>query len=660
VAVVLVGLGGALGGAALAGATSAIAPPIHTSSVDTRLIVEGESGHTDAGVRSAFRQAELLADLAVGAVQLQRIGQALDPPAGVSELVGAISARRQPDLLVITFSARDADPSRAAAIATAAADNLVAITDGRNSLARIRVERLGPATVPEQPSHRHLPRNVAMGVIGGATLAMGVALTVRARRREPDPSEVASITRPVDVRALAVGVGLGAIVLGGIALGLPESAVQAAALVAVIVAVVSPGAGLATIAVTVAMPEPPGFAWLSYPALLTGATAYGLILAAAAGRSRPPLTALSVMAFGYLAVSAVSVVPALTGLDGERTVNAAARLFQVGGGVLLVAVSWSYFARRDPRPHLVLMVCAAALAGLLGISQYAAGGSAGLSFGGLIVDPPGDVIARANGPFSNPNYFGYFLAVSVVLALALAATGGRMRLLALASIPIGVGLLLTFSRGALLAAGLGVVALIWTKNRVAGFALALIAMTVFIAFIPFLLELRSGVSGVPAPENFGDDISDSGRFEAMLSAFPVWRLDPIFGAGFGQYDSESAWFVGSSPATSSHNEYLSLIAEQGVLGVALFVGLAVLTVTRFVRRPGWSRGVALAPLIAFASGAMIIEPLASLQTSGLMWLTIGAAGAVAGASPSRSPAGLDRHASQSLPLARAPARAGVR
>ena len=645
----------------MAGATSAAAAPDYTASVDVRLIVEGEPGHAEDGVRSAFRQAEVLADLAVGAPQLGRIGQALDPPATVTELVGALSARRQPDLLIITLSARAADPARAAAVANAAADNLVAITDERNSLARIRLERVGTAVAPAFPSHRHLPRNLAIGMIGGAAIGLAAALGFRQRpRRAARPADSPS-SRTLDRWPLIVGSLLGVAILAGIALRLPGNVVQALALVTVVVAVVSPGAGLATLALTIPLPEPPGFAWLAYPALLAGATAYGSVLASAAWQSRPRLTALGVLVIGYLAVAAVSAVPGLTGLDAERTVNAAARLFQVGGGLVLVAVSWSYFSRRDPRPHLVLVVCAASLAGLLGIAQYAAGpGAAGLPFGGLIIDPPGDVIARANGPFSNPNYFGYFLAVALVLTLALAATGGRMRILALASLPIGIGLLLTFSRGALLAAGLGIVAVIWTRSRVAGFALAIVALVVFVAFIPTFLELRTGVTGVPPPETFGDDISDSGRFEAMLSAFPVWRLDPIFGAGFGQYDAESAWFVGSSPATSSHNEYLSLVAEQGIIGIALFVALAGLTAARSIGRPGWSRDVALAPLVAYAAGAMIIEPLASLQTSGLIWLTIGAAGGVASLSTSPAPRVRERRF-QARPLsASAPARAGAR
>jgi len=637
-AIVLVGLVGALGGAAAAGATSTLAPPMYTASASVRLIVIGEPGHAEAGVRSAFRQAEILADIAVGAPQLGRIGATLDPPAGVSDLVGAVTARRHPDLLIITFSGRDADPSRAAAIANAAADNLVSITDDPNGAAGVRLEHVQTARAAEQPSHRHLPRNLAIGVIGGAVLAIAAAVAVRRRDGRHAHADVSADARGVDRRALLVGAGLGVAMLIGIAFKAPALAVQGAALAALMVAVVSPGAGLATLAVTIPMPEPPGFAWLAYPALLIGATAFGLALTAAASPSRRPPTALGVLAFGYLAIAAVSVVPALTGLDAERTVNAAARLLQVGGGVLLVAVSWWYFSRRDPRPHLVLAASAAALAGLLGIAQYAAGsGTIGLPFAGLIVDPPGDLVARANGPFSNTNYYGFFLAVALVLTLALAATGGRMRWLVVAAVPIGIGLMLTFSRGALLAAGLGIVALVWSRSRVAGLALAIIALAALMVAIPPLLELRTGSSGIPAPEDFGDDISDSGRFGAMLSAFPIWQLDPIFGVGFGQYDAESAWFVGSSPTTSSHNEYLSLLAEQGVLGVAVFAGLAGFAIAETVARAGWSRNVGLAPLIAFAAGAMLIEPLASLQTSGLFWLALGAAGGVANASITTTP-----------------------
>src|SRR6188508_350348 len=303
--VVLFGLGGALCGSAAAMLTTALAPADYTASADTRLIVEGEPGHPDAGVESAFRQAEVLADLAVGPGQLDVIGQTLDPPATGAELAGVVTARRQPGLLIITFSARDGDPARAAAIANAAAESLVAATS-RDSLARIRMELSGSAVVPDHPSHRYLPRDLAIGAIGGAVLAVAAVLMVRQRRRQAPEEEK---RRSVDRWAIAIGAVLGLAIVVGIALRLPDNVVQTVAALALVVAALSPGAGLATLAVTIPMREPPGFVPVGYPALLIAATAYGLLLTLAASRARPRVTVLGVLAIGYLAISAVSIVP---------------------------------------------------------------------------------------------------------------------------------------------------------------------------------------------------------------------------------------------------------------------------------------------------------------------------------------------------------------
>ena len=344
--VVLFGLGGALCGSAAAMLTTALAPADYTASADTRLIVEGEPGHPDAGVESAFRQAEVLADLAVGPGQLDVIGQALDPPATGAELAGAVTTRRQPGLLIITFSARDGDPARAAAIANAAAESLVAATS-RDSLARIRMELSGSAVVPDHPSHRYLPRDLAIGAIGGAVLAVAAVLMVRQRRRQA-PEEVKR--RSVDRWAIAIGAVLGLAIVVGIALRLPDNVVQAVAALALVVAALSPGAGLATLAVTIPMREPPGFVPVGYPALLIAATAYGLLLTLAASRARPRVTVLGVLAIGYLAISAVSIVPAVTGLGGSRMVDGVVRLVDIGIGLLLVAVAWSYSRAGTPGP----------------------------------------------------------------------------------------------------------------------------------------------------------------------------------------------------------------------------------------------------------------------------------------------------------------------
>lgn len=621
---VALALAGMLGGIAVALLSWAVATPQYTASAQTRLIVVGEPRNTEPAVRSAFRQAEILAELAVGAPQLHEIGRRLDPPATVAELVGVLTARKEPELLVISFTARHESAERAAEIANAAAENLVAAGQGTSITANIRVELIGSATPSDLASHPYLPRILAIGAVAGS--ALGLATGITARRRRGGERATLAPRQAVDRRALTVGGGLGLAIIGGLALQVSGIAVQAVALLAAVVAVLSPGAGLATLALTLPMREPPGFVPIGYPALLIGATAFGLLLAVLAGGARLRLSGLAVLTVGYLAMSGVAAVPGISGLDEEQIVDAVARLIQVGAAPVLIAVSWWYFSRHDARPHLVIAVIGAAFAGTLGILQTTAANVASTPLPGLIFTPPDAVqIARATGPFFNTNYYGFFLGLSLVLVLSLTTGRGWIRLIAVAAVAIGLGLLLTFSRGAFLAAGAGLVALVWTRNRAAGIVIATLAVLLQVALTPFVLGVRTGGAYVPATSSFADEISDQARLGAMLSAFPVWLRDPLFGVGFGQYANESAWFVGSSTQTSSHNEYLSILAEQGIIGFFVFGTLALGLAARVVSAGGWARPVGISSLVAFATGWVIIEPLASLQTSGVMWLTLGAA-----------------------------------
>ena len=58
-------------------------------------------------------------------------------------------------------------------------------------------------------------------------------------------------------------------------------------------------------------------------------------------------------------------------------------------------------------------------------------------------------------------------------------------------------------------------------------------------------------------------------------ARPLFLLDPLLGVGFGQYEYVSPRFVGNSFATSAHNQYLKILAEQGLVGTAFYVAAVV-------------------------------------------------------------------------------------
>ncbi|HET9877871.1 MAG TPA: O-antigen ligase family protein [Candidatus Limnocylindria bacterium] len=628
---------GLLLGLAVAWIWVAIAPPVYTSEAQVRLVVDAPAGRAQDAVRSAMSQGAVLADLAVSPVELANVGRRLEPPMAAADLEEHVAARKQPNLLLITVSGRADTPARAAEIAEAAMANLIARGPAEVNATGIRLVAVEHAPLPRQATFSYLPRHLIIGGIAGLTVALALALHVVARRR--GAQDVSATRRPIQWVRLTVGVVAGAAIVAAAALEVPAAVYLALVAAAAAIAVLAPAAGFAMLGITIPLPDAAALSPLGLPPVLIAATGFGMLISAMARGhwSRP--SPMIVLGLGYLGISAVAGFPNLNGFDGDQTVDAIARLIQVGSGLLLVAVSWIYASGHDPRAHLAVAVVAAAFASSLGVVQYMAVDVSGLPLQGLIFHPDdATTITRATGPFVNPNYFGFFSGLGLVLAMGVALGVPRARpMMILAAVVLIAGLFVSLSRGAMLATAAGVVALIWTRHRGAGTTVAIVAAVLVATFSSSLLVLRSGTPDFTAPYDVATQSSDLGRFAAMLSALPVWLNDPVFGVGFGQFGHESAWFVGSSLATSSHNEFLSILAEQGIIGTALLATLAVGLARRVLRADERLRAGAVAVLVAFAVGWITLEPLASLQTSGLVWLAVGAAAGATWPAPETLP-----------------------
>lgn len=75
------------------------------------------------------------------------------------------------------------------------------------------------------------------------------------------------------------------------------------------------------------------------------------------------------------------------------------------------------------------------------------------------------------------------------------------------------------------------------------------------------------------------DNSVTWRFHAWDKVLDAWRANPVLGNGIGATQSDSI-LAGNIP----HNEYVRLLAEGGVVGLALVLGLGLWLTARFVGR----------------------------------------------------------------------------
>jgi len=276
----------------------------------------------------------------------------------------------------------------------------------------------------------------------------------------------------------------------------------------------------------------------------------------------------------------------------------------------------------------VLLVIALALAGV-GFVEYATRH--------LFLNPK--VIAsnqledyfRVNSLFFDPNIYGRFLAVTMVLVAAWLLWAARPREVVATAVLLAVlwgALVLTFSQSsfAALLAGLAVLAALRWRARpvIAVTAVALCAAAAFVAVAPDTVRVDLGSSK-------SADAATSGRYDLIAGGVRLFAERPVTGWGSGSFAREyrRAEDVSAERATSaSHTIPVTVAAEQGVLGLTaylLVVGFAVLRLFRGARQTPWRAACAA----AFAALVVHSMMYAAFLEDPLTWALAGVGTALA-------------------------------
>lgn len=198
--------------------------------------------------------------------------------------------------------------------------------------------------------------------------------------------------------------------------------------------------------------------------------------------------------------------------------------------------------------------------------------------------------------FVNKNHFAFLMEMAFGLVIGLViGERARQNLIYLAFLPpLWVGLVLSNSRGGILAMLVQVViaALLLTKQ------LALRAALV-VALVAGVLAGTLWVGGDRLMSNFehassevATDANSEGasRKEIWRATLKLFAAHPVLGAGLGGYwIAITAYHDASGTLTpqEAHNDYLELLASGGVVGFALGVWFVV-SVVRLVRKNLWS------------------------------------------------------------------------
>jgi O-antigen ligase len=191
---------------------------------------------------------------------------------------------------------------------------------------------------------------------------------------------------------------------------------------------------------------------------------------------------------------------------------------------------------------------------------------------------------RVNSVFWDPSIYGRFLVVAILAALVVVLYGSEARASVASAAAIVVtwaGLVFSFSQSSYVALVVGVLAaallaLQWRAVVALGLAVLFVVAAGFAAPAT-RKELERGV-----------DKATSGRYGLVEEGIGIARDRPLTGAGLGAFKvayAERTGLRGRDPAkAASHTTPVTVAAELGAPGVALFAWLLVAALMLPVRR----------------------------------------------------------------------------
>jgi O-antigen ligase len=234
--------------------------------------------------------------------------------------------------------------------------------------------------------------------------------------------------------------------------------------------------------------------------------------------------------------------------------------------VLLTEVRWT---PRVLAAALAVIAAEAVLFALVGIGQFAATEI----FWNPALERSNDfhLYFRVNSLFWDPNVYGRYLALALVLlatVLLWTRSTARIAALALACTLVFAGLLFGFSQTSFIALLAGLVALCALRYSLIWTAVA--APFVAAAAVAAILVL----GGTSEAENDPKEIS-SGRSSLIEGGIELARSEPLAGHGSASFPlafREQEDLMKGKPAIS-HNEPVTVAAEQGAIGVLAYLAL---------------------------------------------------------------------------------------
>jgi len=215
------------------------------------------------------------------------------------------------------------------------------------------------------------------------------------------------------------------------------------------------------------------------------------------------------------------------------------------------------------------------------------GGATGVaSVAGFLLAPEKVTTAgRLAGLFWNPNSIGLVASLTVpgLVALSICLAGRRRLLWGVLGVGLAVALVLSGSRGGIVAAAAGTLAVVVGLGRRHPMRTAVVGVVLVLVAVASILG-GIGVRRVPEEHLLSPIGTASNRLPGAMAAIQMGRQRLLLGRGFGSSDhffaQEASRLGAEVPGAAPHNGYLEAFLDMGLGGVLVLgwvlaaVGLA--------------------------------------------------------------------------------------
>jgi putative inorganic carbon (HCO3(-)) transporter len=236
-----------------------------------------------------------------------------------------------------------------------------------------------------------------------------------------------------------------------------------------------------------------------------------------------------------------------------------------------------------------------------------------------------------NSVFFDPNIFGRYLALVMILLLTVLLYDKRTRaqLASIVTLAVLWGcLIFTLSRSSLAALSLGMAvlaALRWRAKPVLYLAVVVIVVgAVAVAVKPKDFGLYRGLSTASL------QVATDGRANLVTGGTTLFTERPLQGWGSGSFTAkyEQQFAKEARSVSDSHNIPVTIASEQGLVGLALYVALVIAAIATLLRG---ARGDPFRVGIVAAFLALLLHTMlyAAFLEDPLTWALLGIGGALA-------------------------------